>query len=157
MIINVFNTGGVTLKEPVVLQVTELIEFFCVFPEVYREQYDSLNIASFMYKLYRDPTCNLVERHSKELPLFLALEAYFSAVVLMQLKQKIQVNIGLDFDLPTHSFLIKKGQCSEFDRIPKVLLNYKEQLETFTYWKYFFNTLRRYKNEIRDKYCFTHS
>lgn len=160
LIVDLLRTGGVELNSTPVVKASELVELFCVFPEIYNEQHTYINIHSYMFDLYRDPTCNLVEEISSKLPVFDCLKAYFSLIVLEQLRQGELKPVELDFDLPHHPFSVKEGSAVEFTppftkTLPKPLLNYTDKVKESTFWIHFFNSLRRYEDEIRNKYCDT--
>jgi len=155
--IELINTGGVGLESDIVVNVTELIELFCVFPEIYNGQYTYINIHSYMFDLYRDLTYSLIENQYGKLPLFDALDAYFSLIALEQMRKGEFVKVGLNFNLPNDSFNIGDGEEAEFIRVPKTLFNRASALEESTFWVHFFNTLERCKDEIRNKHSNTNS
>jgi len=156
LLVDILNTGGIGLEQPPILKVSDLVEVFCVYPEIYKEQHQDINILSHMFDLFRDPSHKLIEDKYGEIPLFCALEAYYSLIVLEQLKRGECVCVGLDFNLPSYSFRIEEGSEVKFTQAPKTLLNAKG-LDKFPYWIYFFNTMERCKNEIRNKYRNTNS
>lgn len=156
VIVELLRTGGIGLDSTPVVKTTELVELFCVFPEIYNEQHTYINIHSYMFNLYRDPTYNLVEERHKKLPIFDCLEAYFSLIVLEQLRQGKFKPVELHFDLPNNTFFVKKGSASEFTRSPpKTLLNHADKIKKSKFWVYLFNTLREREDEIRNKYRYT--
>jgi len=171
LIMKLIETGGVDITPSPILQVTDLIELFCVFPEIYNQQYEypcelpiismrkggSLSIHSYMFELYRDINYPLVESRQEKLPLFDALDAYYSLLFLEQARSGKFVPIGLEFDLPIVSFKIVEGEEVTLERVPKTLLNEVNTLKESPQWIYFFNSLEGWKNEIRVKYRNTDS
>jgi len=171
LIMKLIETGGVDMTHPPVLLATDLIELFCVFPEIYNQQYDyscalptasiqkegSLSIHSYMFELYRDISSPLVELKQGKLPLFDALDAYYSLLFLEQSRAGKFVPIGLKFDVPIISFVIVEGEETILERVPKTLLNEVNALKESPQWIFFFNSLERWKNEIRNKYSKTYS
>ena len=160
--VDLLGTGGVELESTPVVKVTELVELFCVFPEIYNGQYEYINLHSYMFELFRNPEYSLWEETQKKMPLFDALKAYYSLIVIEQIRQGVFKPVALHFDLPNNEFAISEGSANDFTAsytriLPKTLLDYVSKVKESTYWVHFFNTLRRHEDEIRNKYRDTNS